>query len=50
MKWGTKYGPEYVNRLYAMRRHLSGDFRFVCLTDSTEGIRSEVGMPAHSRF
>ncbi|MBV8250688.1 MAG: glycosyltransferase [Comamonas sp.] len=43
MKWGTKYGPEYVNRLYAMvRRHLSGDFRFVCLTDSTEGIRPEV--------
>jgi hypothetical protein len=24
MKWGTKYGPEYVNRLYAMvRRHLT---------------------------
>ena len=22
MKWGRKYGPEYVNRLYAMvRRH-----------------------------
>lgn len=43
MKWGTKYGPEYVNRLYAMvRRHLRGDFRFVCLTDRTEGIRSEV--------
>ncbi len=43
MKWGTKYGPEYVNRLYAMvRRHLSGDFRFVCLTDDDKGIRSEV--------
>ena len=43
MKWGTKYGPEYVNRLYAMvRRHLSGDFRFVCLTDNSEGIRPEV--------
>jgi hypothetical protein len=43
MKWGTKYGPEYVNRLYGMvRRHLSGDFRFVCLTDRTEGIRPEV--------
>ena len=43
MKWGTKYGPEYVNRLYAMvRRHLSGDFRFVCLTDSSEGVRPEV--------
>ncbi|MBS0591921.1 MAG: glycosyltransferase, partial [Proteobacteria bacterium] len=30
MKWGTKYGPEYVNRLYGMaRRHLTGAFRFV---------------------
>lgn len=43
MKWGTKYGPEYVNRLYAMvRRHLSGDFNMVCLTDDSSGIRSEV--------
>ena len=43
MKWGTKYGPEYVNRLYAMvRRHLQGEFRFVCLTDDNCGIRSEV--------
>ncbi|MEO3713569.1 glycosyltransferase [Roseateles flavus] len=43
MKWGTKYGPEYVNRLYAMvARHLRGPFRFVCLTDRVEGIRPEV--------
>lgn len=43
MKWGRKYGPDYVNRLYAMvRRHLSGDFNFVCLTDDSTGIRSEV--------
>ena len=43
MKWGTKYGPHYVNNLYAMaRRHLTGDFRFVCLTDDTQGIRPEV--------
>ncbi len=43
MKWGTKYSPEYVNRLYAMvRRRLSGDFRFVCLTDDALGIRPEV--------
>jgi hypothetical protein len=43
MRWGTKYGPEYVNRLYAMvRRHLRGDFRFVCLTDSSAGVRGEV--------
>ena len=43
MKWGTKYGPEYVNRLYGMvRRHLSGDFRFVCLTDDASGVRPAV--------
>ena len=43
MKWGSKYGPEYVNRLYAMvRRHLTGDFRMVCLTDDAHGIRTEV--------
>lgn len=43
MKWGTKYGPEYVNRLYGMvRRHLQGEFRFVCLTDRSSGIRAEV--------
>ena len=43
MKWGTKYGPDYVNRLYAMvARHLRGPFHFVCLTDRDEGIRSEV--------
>ncbi len=43
MKWGDKYGPEYVNRLYGMvRRHLRGEFRFVCLTDSAAGLRAEV--------
>ena len=43
MKWGTKYGPEYVNRLYAMvARHLRGDFEFVCLTDDDRGVRAEV--------
>ncbi len=43
MKWGTKYGPEYVNRLYGMvARHLNGPFRFVCLTDNSMGVRPEV--------
>jgi hypothetical protein len=43
MKWGTKYGAEYVNRLYGMvQRHLRGEFRFVCLTDRSDGIRAEV--------
>lgn len=43
MKWGTKYESDYVNRLYAMvRRHLSGEFSFVCLTDDPSGVRPEV--------
>jgi hypothetical protein len=43
MKWGSKYGPEYVNRLYAMTaRHLARPFRFVCLTDDPAGIRADV--------
>ncbi|MFM8576024.1 MAG: glycosyltransferase, partial [Limnohabitans sp.] len=43
MKWGTKYGPEYVNRLFAMvRRHLTLDFQMVCLTDDAQGIHPDV--------
>lgn len=43
MKWGTKYGPEYVNRLYGMvSRHLKPPFRFVCLTDNSMGVSPEV--------
>jgi hypothetical protein len=34
LKWGSLYGPEYVNVLQRMvRRHLSLPFRFICLTD-----------------
>ena len=43
MKWGTKYGADYVNRLYNMvKRHTTIDFQMVCLTDRTEGISPEV--------
>ena len=39
MKWGDKYGAEYVNRLYNMvSRHLTLDFQMVCLTDDSTGI------------
>ncbi len=42
MKWGTLYGPHYVNRLYGMTiRHLSLPFRFVCFTDDTSSLRQE---------
>lgn len=43
VKWGALYGPEYVNRLYAMvARHTTPPFRLVCLTDDRRGIRPEV--------
>lgn len=39
LKWGTYYGPEYVNRLYAgVRKHLHRPFRFVCVTDDPTGL------------
>ncbi len=39
MKWGTKYGPEYVNRLYrGVSKHLARPHRFVCFTDDSTGI------------
>lgn len=43
MKWGDRYGAEYVNRLYGMvRRNITGDIRFICMTDDVSGIREEV--------
>jgi len=43
MKWGTKYGVEYVNRLYGMlARNTSQPFQLVCFTDDPEGISSKV--------
>jgi len=43
MKWGNRYGPEYVNRLERMtRRHCHIPYRFVCFTDDPLGISSSV--------
>lgn len=43
MKWGTLYGADYVNTLYSMvKRNISGEFRFVCLTDDPIGINPAV--------
>lgn len=41
--WGTKFGPVFINRLYAMvARNISPPFRFVCFCDSDAGVRPEV--------
>lgn len=39
VKWGTRYGPDYVNVLFrAVRDHLVLPHRFVCVTDDAEGL------------
>ncbi len=39
IKWGTKFGPEYVNKLYRMvEKNLQIPHRFVCFTDNAEGL------------
>ncbi len=39
MKWGTRYGPEFVNRLYAgVARNITGPLRFICFTDDSTGL------------
>jgi hypothetical protein len=43
LKWGALYGPEYVNKLYGMvSRNVSQSFRFICFTESAEGLRDDV--------
>lgn len=43
MKWGDKFGPEYVNRLHSMvKNNITLTFRFICFTDNPEGINSDI--------
>jgi hypothetical protein len=43
IKWGKKYGPDYVNKLHNMvARHLHRPHRFICLTDDAQGIDPEI--------
>ena len=43
LKWGTKYGYDYVNRLYSMvQRNLRIPHRFICLTEDPENLASGI--------
>ena len=43
IKWGTPFGPEYVNRLYSgVRRNLARPVRFLCMTERPEGLHPEI--------
>jgi hypothetical protein len=42
MKWGSRYGPDYVNRLRSMvMRNTRRATRFICFTDDTAGITAD---------
>ena len=43
LKWGDKYGPEYVNRLYNQcKEFINLDFNFYCATDNSKKINPEI--------
>lgn len=43
MKWGARYGPDYVNRLHrALQRNVSRPTRLVCYTDDGAGLDPEI--------
>ncbi|NVO23524.1 glycosyl transferase [Donghicola mangrovi] len=43
IKWGTLFGPEYVNRLYSgVRRNLNVPVRFFCMTEHSEGFHPDI--------
>ena len=43
MKWGTRYGPEFVNRLYnSIMRHTERETRLICFTDDATGVNPDV--------
>ncbi len=43
IKWGSIFGPEYVNRLYSgVRRNLARPLRFHCMTEHAEGLHPDI--------
>ena len=49
MKWGSRYGPEFVNRLHkSIKKHTKRQTKLYCFTDETKGIDENVickGLP-----
>lgn len=45
LKWGARYGPDYVNILHrAVRKHLQGPFLFHCCTEQPAGLDPEINV------
>ena len=51
IKWGTKFGPEYVNRLRGMiARNITPPFRLICFTDDGAGLHGDIVVRPLPRF
>jgi hypothetical protein len=43
VKYGTKYGADYVNKLYwGVKQHLKVPYTFTCFTENAEGLDEEI--------
>ena len=43
LKWGTKYPPIYVNRLFnSLKVNYNNSFNFHCLTDNSDGLNKDI--------
>lgn len=50
-KWGTKYGPHYVNRLKnSIKQNYKGKFLFHCITDNKDGIDKDIIIIDYNNF
>lgn len=51
LKWGDRYGPDYVNRLHAsVMRNTKRPLRFICITDDPTGINELVEVKTMPAF
>lgn len=43
VKYGTKYGADYVNKLYyGVKKHLKKPYKFFCFTECSEGLDQNI--------
>lgn len=43
MKWGTKYGSDYVNKLYnGIKRNFKKEFKLFCITENSTDLDSNI--------
>ena len=45
VKWGFKYGPEYVNSIFEQcKKHITSEFQFYCLTEHAGDLDPEINV------